>query len=143
MTCCVFSIPSFPKAVCCALQAGFFDEYGNYQLRSVAVDYKDAWLESLPADMGNVNVSEGGDPSASSGAPQLPNEHDDEAREAEELSRLRRRIVDLLLPSGESFAEHLPRTNRQRREVHRFFARQHAENPWDAMQRLSLPRCGG
>ena len=83
-----------------AVQAGFFDEYGNYQLRSVAVDYKDAWLESLPADMGNVNVSEGAAQSASGSEAQPQDQDDIEAQEAEELTRLRRRIVDLLLPSG-------------------------------------------
>ena len=86
-----------------AIQAGFFDEYGNYQLRSVTVDYKDAWLESLPADMGNVVVSEGAAQSASDGEPQPQDEIDVEAQEAEELTRLRRRIVDLLLPSGENY----------------------------------------
>ena len=66
----------------------------------MSVDYKDAWLESLPADMGNVNVSAGGDQTASVAEPQPQDEAESEAAEAEELSRLRRRIVDLLLPGG-------------------------------------------
>ena len=40
------------------VQNGFYDEDGNYTTRAITVDYRDAWLESLPADMGNVNVSE-------------------------------------------------------------------------------------
>jgi hypothetical protein len=62
----MFVILAFCKPLCNlsesdgAPQNGFYDEDGNYTARSVTVDYRDAWLESLPTDMGNVNVSEGG-----------------------------------------------------------------------------------
>lgn len=87
--------------------------------------------------MGNVNVSSEGAAQSASGGEAQPQDQDDiEAQEAEELTRLRRRIVDLLLPGGRLPFYSL--TAAPRGCVARC-----AEQRRAAVQRLCLRRCGG
>ena len=74
----------------------------------MTVGYKDAWLESLPADMGNVNVSEGG---------QAASDGSDAQQEAEEqvgvYEQLLLSSLGLVLAECWQRAVHVPMGNLQ------------------------------